>query len=86
VPPSRQRRRALAIPLPARQYAAIGLVASDMDVQNLSPARIVAHGGFIPPCLPIRYVPRVNNVNFALSVGTVVPTSVRVVDVVPGVG
>jgi hypothetical protein len=25
----------------------------------------------------------VNNVNFALSVGTVVPTSVRVVDVVP---
>jgi hypothetical protein len=28
-------------------------------------------------------VPRVNNVNFALSVGTVVPTSVRVVDVAP---
>jgi peptidoglycan hydrolase-like protein with peptidoglycan-binding domain len=28
-------------------------------------------------------VPRVNNVNFALSVGTLVPTSVRVVDVAP---
>jgi len=28
-------------------------------------------------------VPRVNNVNFAVSVGTVVPTSVRVVDVAP---
>jgi peptidoglycan hydrolase-like protein with peptidoglycan-binding domain len=28
-------------------------------------------------------VPRVNNVNFALSVGTVVPTSVRVIDVAP---
>jgi peptidoglycan hydrolase-like protein with peptidoglycan-binding domain len=28
-------------------------------------------------------VPRVNNVNFALGVGTVVPTSVRVLDVVP---
>jgi hypothetical protein len=52
-------------------------------VQNLSPARIVAHGGFIPACLPILNLPRVNNVNFAVSVGTVVPTSVRVVDVVP---
>jgi peptidoglycan hydrolase-like protein with peptidoglycan-binding domain len=30
-----------------------------------------------------RDVPRVNNVNFAVSVGTVVPTSVRVVDVGP---
>jgi peptidoglycan hydrolase-like protein with peptidoglycan-binding domain len=28
-------------------------------------------------------VPRVNNVNFALSVGTVVPTSVRVIDAAP---
>jgi hypothetical protein len=30
-----------------------------------------------------RNLPRVNNVNFAVSVGTVVPTSVRVVDVGP---
>src|SRR5438046_9783191 len=30
-----------------------------------------------------RNVPRVNSVNFALSTGTVVPTSVRVVDVGP---
>jgi hypothetical protein len=33
--------------------------------------------------LASRNVPRANNVNFALSVGTLVPTSVRVVDVAP---
>src|SRR5262249_37616516 len=35
------------------------------------------------PVLAGRNVPRVNSVNFALSTGTVVPTSVRVVDVGP---